>query len=262
MLSSISAGVGGGQMSLTLLPDSEKLQTANWNEWKQTIALILRMKGLMGYADGSIRPPSKLISLPIPIIATPATPTPAAQVASSSLNPFITGLQQQQPPTQSTGAAFRLSPSHTPSHPKPLPLIPTQPEDEWAHLDAAAATHITLNIKSQVILSKFRDGMSAQEIWSSLCTRFERSNGFLALQAQNKLTSCKYTDGQDLQSHLDTMSKLWEEALAVGVKIPDKEFCHILRSSFLPSWVFLITTLIHSNNPILLKTSLLAFADI
>lgn len=92
----------------------------------------------------------------------------------------------------------------------------------------AASTHIRLNIKNWIILLKFRDGMSAAEIWTSLCARFERTNGILALQAQNKLNACKYTDGHDLQSHLDTMSKLWEEVLSVGVRVEEDEFCHIL----------------------------------
>ena len=142
---------------------------------------------------------------------------------------------------------------------KPLP--PTPEEEEWRRLDASAAAHITLNIKSEAILAKFRRGMSAHEIWSSLCTRFERTSGALVLQARNQLAACKYLDGQDIQSHIDDMSRLWEAALAVGVKIEDEEYCHILRSSFPPSWAFLLTTLITVNDPAALEASLLAFAD-
>jgi len=58
------------------------------------------------------------------------------------------------------------------------------------------------------------------------------------------------------------MSRLWEAALAVGVKIQDNKFCHMLRSSFPPGWALLVATLIAVNDPVTLKTSLLAFADI
>ena len=91
--------------------------------------------------------------------------------------------------------------------------------------------------------------------------QFERTNGVLALQARNQLNGCKYVDGH-LQSHLDMMSKLWEDALAVGVKILDDEFCHILRLLFPPGWAFFLTTLITINDPIVLEASLLAFADL
>jgi len=266
-LSVISAGGGGGgAISLTLLPDSEKLDTKNWNKWKRTMTSILCMKGLLIYAEGNVRPPLKPRPLPIPITATPATPTPATptptvQIAVTTSNPFIVAPQQQQP-TQSTGGVFGLTPSHGSSHAKPLPTLPTLEEEERRRLDAAAVAHITLNIKSEAISSKFRCGMSAHEIWSSLCTRFERTNGALALQAQNWLTACRYTDGQDIQSHIDDISRLWEEALAVGVKIGDEEYCHILRSSFPPSWAFLLMTLITINDPVVLEASLLAFADL
>jgi len=179
--SSVSAGAGGGPTLLTLLTDSDKLQTTNWNEWKRTISSILHIKGLMGYADGTVRPPLKARPLPIPNTATPATPTPAAQVTSPTSNPFIAAMQQQDS-AQSTGGAFGLTPVQGSSLPKPLPQLPIQHGD-WDCSDAAAAAHITLNIKNQAILSKFRDGASAYEIWSSLCARFERANGILALQA-------------------------------------------------------------------------------
>ena len=264
-------------MSLTFLPDADKLQVSNWNQWKRTMTSILRMKGLMGYADGNIRPPSRSYPLQTSINATPATSTPAApvtmpstnpfalaQVTSSNSNPFV--VAPQQAPSQSTGQILGVSPafpgpSITSSHAKPLPRTPLQ-QEEWSRLDAAAATHITLNIKNQAILSKFREGASAYEIWSSLCTRFERTNGILALQARNRLNSCRYMDGQDVQSHLDTMSKLWEGALATGVAIPDNEFCHVLRSSFPSSWVLFITTLVTIGDPVVLEASLLAFADL
>ena len=170
-------------MSLTFLPDADKLQTSNWNQWKQTMISILHMKGLMGYADGNIRPPPRSYPLQTSITATPVTPTPVtlpsianpfapARVTSSTSNPFDTS---QQAPAQSTGKILEISPEHpgpsaTSSHAKPLPRIPLQQEDEWSQLDAAAATHITLNIRNQAILSKFREGTSAHEIWSSLCT--------------------------------------------------------------------------------------------
>ena len=117
-------------------------------------------------------------------------------------------------------------------------------------------------IKNQTILSKFKDGATAREIWSSLHARFERTNGILAPKARNRLSECKYTDGKDVQSHLDSMSKLWQEALAVGVRIEDTEFCHILRSSFPPSWAILIATLVTVEDPVSLEASLLAFADL
>ena len=44
-------------MSLTLLPDSEKLDTKNWSAWKRTMTSIPRMKGLMIYAGGDVRSP-------------------------------------------------------------------------------------------------------------------------------------------------------------------------------------------------------------
>ena len=173
-------------MSLMFLPDADKLQVSNWNQWKQTMTSILRMKGLMGYADGNIRPPSRSYPLQTLINVTPATPTPAApvtmpsanpfapaQVTSSTSNPFI--VAPRQAPSQLTGKILGVyptfpGPSVTSSHAKPLPRTPLQQEEEWSHLDAAAATHITLNIKNQAILSKFREGASAYEIWSSLCT--------------------------------------------------------------------------------------------
>jgi hypothetical protein len=246
-------------MSLTRLSDDERLQMTNWIEWKRSMIPILRMKGLWGYVDGSVKPPSRSHLSRIPdTTATPATPTPSAQVTTSSSNPFVSA--QPQAATQSTGGLLGL----TKSDKKPLPYPPTSStsEEEWTRLDAAASTHITLNIKNRTILSKFRSGMSAAEIWASLCTRFERTNGFIALQARNKLNGCKYMDGRDLQSHLDTMSALWQDALAVGVEIGDDEFCHILRSSLPPSWAILVATLISVNNPILLESSLLAYADL
>ena len=69
-------------------------------------------------------------------------------------------------------------------------------------------------------------------------------------------------DGQDIQSHLDTMSKLWEGALAAGVAIPDDKFCHVLRSSFPSSWALFIATLVTIGDPIVLEASLLAFVDL
>ena len=272
--STISTG-GGGAMSLTLLPDSEKLETKNWIKWKRTMTSILCMKGLMVYAEGTVRPPSKIIpqptsitaSLPVTTMATPATPTPIApsattsQITTTASNPFLhVQGQPQQASSQSTGGIFGLTPSHGSLQAKPLPRPPIQ-DDEWRRLDASAAAHILLNIKSEAILSKFRSGTPAHEIWSSLCARFERTNGALALQARNRLAACKYADGHDIQSHIDDMSKLWEAALAVGVKIEDEEFCHILRSSFPPSWALLLTTLITVNDPAALESSLLAFAD-
>ena len=259
-------------MSLTLLPDSEKLQTANWNEWKRALTAILRMKGLMGFVDGSVGTPRISRPLPqTPNAQTPETPTPAAPDITSNSNPFAPVASTSNPfdvsqntPAQSTGQILGVSPSQGQSQTKPLPSIPQThfSPDEWSCLDASASAHITLNIKNQTILSKFKDGATAREIWSSLHARFERTNGILALKARNRLSECKYTDGKDVQSHLDSMSKLWQEALAVGVRIEDTEFCHILRSSFPPSWAILIATLVPVEDPISLEASLLAFADL
>ena len=218
----------------------------------RSISATLRMKGLMGYADGSIRPPSKSWSLQSQGTATPETPTP-----TSTSNPFDLPSDSQQALVQSTGAAYGITSDEGPlPH---LPIMSTVQEEEWSRLDAAAAAHITLNIKSQVIRMKFQGGAPAVEIWSSLCARFEGMNGVLALLARNRLNGCKYTDGHDLQSHLDDMTMLWENTLTAGAKI--QEFCHILRSSFPPSWAPLVATLFTLDDPIVLESSLLAFAD-
>lgn len=58
------------------------------------------------------------------------------------------------------------------------------------------------------------------------------------------------------------MSRLWQEALAVGVNVEDAEFCHILRSSFPSSWAILIATLVAVEGPVSLEASLLAFVDL
>jgi hypothetical protein len=251
--------MGGGRTSVTLLPDSNKLQMTNWNEWKRSMTRILRMKGLMGYADGSVKRPARSRSLLIHITSTPGTPTRTSQLTLSvSLNPF----DAQRATTQSTGKLLGVSPNPSSSQAKPLPHVPVLDEEEWDCLDAAAVSNITLNIKNQTIQSKFGDNASASEIWGSLCARFERTSGVLALQAQNRLNAHKYVDGHDLQSHLDTMSKSWQEALAVGVKIQDDEFCHILQSSLPPSWALFVVTLITVDDPVILETSLLTFADL
>lgn len=247
--SSTSAG-GGGSMSLTILPDSDKLQTTNWNEWKRTMSSILRMKGLMGYADGSIKPPSKPLPRPPLPTTSPETPTPSAPGTAPSSNPFAISISPSSTSTEHPLSSISAAPNHN-----------TQLE-EWRRLDAAAAAHITLNIKNQMIASKFRDGALAHEVWRLLHARFERTNGILALQARNKLNGCKFIGNQSVQQHLDMMSKLWEEALAVGVHIEDDEFCHIVRSSFPPDWAIFVATLLDIGDPIALEASLLAYADL
>ena len=192
---------------------------------------------------------------------TPTTLSPAAQVISSASNPFdLNPFNNQHAAGPSTGSILGVTPVK-----KDLPcllVILTPQDEEWSCLDTSAAAHITLNIKNITIRAKFRHDATAAEIWSSLCTHFERTNGFLALQAHHCLNSCRYTNGHDLQLHLDNMTQLWQNALAVGVGIPDGEYCHILRSSFPPNWALLITTLIMVTNPVILESSLLAYADI
>ena len=121
---------------------------------------------------------------------------------------------------------------------------------------------VTERAANQAVLSKIRGDAPAHEIWSSLCARFERTNGILGLQARNRLSECKHVDGRDVQAHLDLMLRLWEKALSVGVSIPDDEFCHLLRASFPPSWALFVATLIAENDPGALEASLLAFADL
>ena len=66
--------------------------------------MILRMQGLMGYADGNIRPSLKSYSF-LPQNKTRLvipTLTPAEQVPSSVSNPFDTEPFSKRPVTQST----------------------------------------------------------------------------------------------------------------------------------------------------------------
>ena len=214
------------------------------------------MKGLMGYADGSILPPSESRSLQSQGTATPETST----LAPTS-NPFdLTPYDSQRTLTQSTGAVHGITSDEEPWPYLQMASLPTGQEEEWSCLDAAAAAQITLIIKSQLIQMKFLGTAPAAEIWSSLCARFERTSDIIALQARNRLNGCKYTDGHDLQSHLDKMTMSWEDASAAGAKIPDDEFCHILRASFPPRWAPLLATLFTVGDPIFLESSLLAFA--
>jgi hypothetical protein len=48
-----------GVLTLTMLPEVEKLIAMNWYRWKGTMILILRMKGLLGYVKGTVSMPTE-----------------------------------------------------------------------------------------------------------------------------------------------------------------------------------------------------------
>ena len=152
--------------TLTMLPESEKLTSANWHQWRGTMVSILRMKGLLGYVDGTIPIPlrSRLRPLPpLPIHTTDGSddgfpntfeqkgPVDAADIVpdadvkfpqippSASLNPFdkLRFSTQAEPPSSSrkAGSLSSLTPFQT-----------------WVRGDGAAATHLRVNIKNTTIL--------------------------------------------------------------------------------------------------------------
>src|ERR1700723_77412 len=141
--------------TLIMLPELEKLTSANWHQWRGTMVSILRMKGLLGYVDGTIPILSQSCSKPLPPHPIPTFPM------SNSLNPF------NKQPTSST----------------PIYKTDITAYQTWIQNDGAAAAHLCVNIKNTTVL-RLRDDAPAANIWVVLIARFERSKGMAVLIAR------------------------------------------------------------------------------
>jgi hypothetical protein len=107
---------------------------------------------------------------------------------------------------------------------------------------------------------------SAAEIWSSLCRGvWEDERGFSLSRARNRLNSCKSmsmveTSGLASTTCPSCVETLWNLGQESAMK--SVGFCRILRSSFPVSWTFFLVTLVTVDDPIVLVSCLLAFADL
>jgi hypothetical protein len=57
-----------GALTLMMLPEAEKLTAVNWYRWKGTMISILRMKGLLGYVEGTVPIPIERRQQPLPLL--------------------------------------------------------------------------------------------------------------------------------------------------------------------------------------------------
>jgi hypothetical protein len=48
-----------GASTLMMFPETEKLTATNWYRWKGMMISILRMKGLLGYVEGTVLMPTE-----------------------------------------------------------------------------------------------------------------------------------------------------------------------------------------------------------
>ena len=85
-------------------------------------------------------------------------------------------------------------------------------------------------------------------MWQSLITRYGTISVVGAINAWAKLESTKLADGEDLQTHLQTMQSLWKDANDEGTSITDSIYRTILVSSLPITFYTIIRNVISATN--------------
>jgi hypothetical protein len=105
--------------------------------------------------------------------------------------------------------------------------------EEYELRDNIAAAIIYQNIVDPQAHGLSATGTS-REIWAALHAKFNCSSEVLKGAAKTKLMSVKLLKGVDLPTHLQTLTKLRDDANRIGCHIQDEEMISIILQSLPP----------------------------
>ena len=113
---------------------------------------------------------------------------------------------------------------------------------EWVKEDNKAKRTIRLRIQSHVLMH-FLKADTAEQLWKSITDYFKPSSLMAPVILKRKLTTIKYTDGDDMTKHLANLEEILIDLDTLGHNLEDSDVSTTILLSLPESYDFFVSAL-------------------